>query len=56
MPSLQGSLRSGKRAAAIMCLIQSVRLNGHDPYACLKDVLARQPTQLASEIDPLLPH
>jgi len=39
-----------------MCLIQSVRLNGHDPYACLKDVLARQPTQRASEIDQLLPH
>lgn len=28
-----GSLRSGKRAAAIMSLIQSARLNGHDPYA-----------------------
>jgi len=34
-----GSLRSGKRAAAIMSLIQSARLNGHDPYANLKDVL-----------------
>ena len=30
-----GSLRSGKRAAAIMSLIQSARLNGHDPYAYL---------------------
>ena len=27
-----GSLRSGKRAAAIMSLIQSARVNGHDPY------------------------
>jgi hypothetical protein len=26
-----GSLRSGKRAAAIMSLIQSARINGHDP-------------------------
>ena len=26
-----GSLRSGKRAAAIMSLIQSARNNGHDP-------------------------
>ncbi|TPG73764.1 transposase domain-containing protein [Pseudomonas mandelii] len=26
-----GSLRSGKRAAAIMSLIQSARMNGHDP-------------------------
>jgi|GEM_PF-3648543 len=33
-----GSLRSGKRAAAFMSLIQSARMNGHDPYAYLKDV------------------
>ncbi|HIF7590844.1 TPA: IS66 family transposase, partial [Klebsiella pneumoniae] len=51
-----GSLRSGKRAAAIMSLIQSARLNGHDPYAYLKDVLMRLPTQRASEISQLLPH
>lgn len=50
-----GSLRSGKRAAAIMSLIQSARMNGHDPYAYLKDVLARLPTQWASEITGLLP-
>ncbi|RUT39810.1 IS66 family transposase [Pseudomonas sp. PAMC 29040] len=51
-----GSLRSGKRAAAIMSLIQSARLNGHDPYAYLKDVLTRLPTQRASDIAQLLPH
>lgn len=51
-----GSLRSGKRAAAIMSLIQSARMNGHDPYAYLKDVLTRLPTQKASEIEHLLPH
>ena len=51
-----GSLRSGKRAAAIMSLIQSARLNGHDPYAYLKDVLTRLPTQRASEVEQLLPH
>ncbi|WP_235668644.1 IS66 family transposase [Pseudomonas amygdali] len=51
-----GSLRSGKRAAAIMSLIQSARINGHDPYAYLKDVLRRLPTQKASEIEQLLPH
>jgi hypothetical protein len=49
-----GSLRSGKRAA-IMSLIQSARMNGHDPYAYLKDVLMRLPTQRASEITQLLP-
>ncbi|MBS7661585.1 IS66 family transposase [Pseudomonas lalucatii] len=51
-----GSLRSGKRAAAIMSLIQSARMNGHDPYAYLKDVLTRLPTQRAIEIGQLLPH
>jgi len=51
-----GSLRSGKRAAAIMSSIQSARMNGHDPYAYLNDVLTRLPTQRASEIDQLLPH
>ena len=51
-----GSLRSGKRAAALMTLIQSARLNGHDPYAYLKEVLTRLPTQKASELTELLPH
>ena len=51
-----GSLRAGQRAAAVMSLIQSAKLNGHDPYAYLKDVLARLPTQLNSQIDELLPH
>uniref|UniRef100_UPI0013D4BE66 IS66 family transposase n=1 Tax=Acinetobacter baumannii TaxID=470 RepID=UPI0013D4BE66 len=32
-----GSLRAGQRAAAVMSLIQSAKLNGHDPYAYLKD-------------------
>jgi hypothetical protein len=44
------SLRSGKRAAAIMSLIQTARLNGHDPYVYLKEILTRLPTQRASEI------
>ena len=51
-----GSLRSGQRAAAIMSLIQSARMNGRDPYAYLKDMLTRLPTQRASEIEQLLPH
>jgi len=50
-----GSLRAGKRAAAVMSLIQSARLNGHDPYRYLKDVLERLPTQPASRGE-LLPH
>ena len=51
-----GSLRAGQRAATVMSLIQSAKLNGHDPYAYLKDVLARLPTQKNSRIDELLPH
>lgn len=51
-----GSLRSGQRAANVMSLIQSAKINGHDPYAYLKDVLTRLPTQRASQIDELLPH
>ena len=51
-----GSLRAGQRAAAVMSLIQSAKLNGHDPYRYLTDVLQRLPTQPASRIGELLPH
>ena len=51
-----GSLRAGKRAAAVMSLVHSARLNGHDPYAYLKDVLERLPTHPASRVEELLPH
>ena len=42
--------------AAVMSLVQSARMNGHDPYAYLKDVLTRLPTHRASRIEELLPH
>jgi transposase len=51
-----GSLRAGQRAAVIMSLIQSAKLNGHEPYRYLKDVLERLPTQPASRLAELLPH
>lgn len=51
-----GSLRAGQRAAAVMNLIQSARINGHDAHAELKDVRERLPTQPNSRIDELLPH
>lgn len=50
-----GSLRSGQRAANIMSLIQSARLNGLDPYAYLSDLLKRLPSY-DTDIDDLLPH
>ncbi|MDI4661919.1 MULTISPECIES: IS66 family transposase [Cobetia] len=51
-----GSLRSGQRAATIMSLIQCAKLNGHEPYTYLKNVLERLPTQKASQVHELLPH
>nr|WP_227523039.1 IS66 family transposase [Moraxella osloensis] len=51
-----GSLESGQRAANVMSLVQSARLNGIDPYAYLADVLRRLPTHKDKDIDELLPH
>lgn len=51
-----GSLRAGKRSAAIMSLIQSAKMNGHDPYLYLKDALERLPTHKNHLIQELLPH
>lgn len=51
-----GSLRAGRRAAAVMSLIQSANLNGLDPHAYLKDVSTRLPTHPNSRIEELLPH
>ena len=39
-----------------MSLIQSAKLNGHDPHAYLKDVMTRLPTHKARCIGELLPH
>jgi transposase len=51
-----GSQLAGQRAAVVMSLLQSAKLNGHEPWAYLKDVLTRLPTQLNSQIEQLLPH
>ena len=53
---VDGSSRAGERAAAVMGLIHSAKLNGLDPYAYLRDVLERLPTPPASRINELLPH
>jgi transposase len=39
-----------------MSLLHSACINGHEPYAYLRDVLERLPTHPASRIDELLPH
>ncbi len=51
-----GSELAGQRAAVVMSLVQSAKLNGHDPWAYLSDVLKRLPTQPNSRIEELLPH
>ena len=51
-----GSELAGQRAAIVMSLVQSARMNGHDPWAYLRDVLQRLPTQPNSRIEDLLPH
>ena len=51
-----GSVRAGKRAATVMRSAHSARLSGHDPYAYLKDVLERLPTQLANRVPDLQPY
>ncbi len=51
-----GSLRGGQRAAAVMSLIQSAKLNGIDPHRYLADILERLPTQPGSRLAELLPH
>ena len=50
-----GSPQAGERAADIMSLIQSAKMNGIEPLAYLTDVLQRLPTQPNSRIDELLP-
>ena len=47
---------AGQRAAAVMSLIQSARLNGNDPSAYLTDVMQRLPTHKNHLIAELLPH
>ena len=51
-----GSELAGQRAAVVMSLVQSAKLNGLDPWAYLKDVLIRLPMHLNSRIEELLPH
>jgi transposase len=51
-----GSQLAGERAAMVMSLLQSAKLNGRDPWAYLKDVLTRLPTLPNSRLEELLPH
>ncbi len=50
-----GSPQAGERAADIMSLIQTAKMNEIEPLAYLTDVLKRLPTQPNSRIEELLP-
>ena len=51
-----GSALAGQRAAVVMSLVQSARLNALDPWAYLRDVLSRIPSHPSHQLDELLPH
>ena len=51
-----GSALAGQRAAVVMSLVQSAKLNGLDPWAYLRDVLVRIHTHPHHRLDELLPH
>ena len=51
-----GSQQAGERAGVVMSLIESAKLNGHDPWAYLKDVFERLPTLKQRDLAQLLPH
>lgn len=51
-----GSQQAGERAAVVLSLIESAKLNGHDPWAYLKDVFERLPTLRQRDLAQLLPH
>jgi transposase len=51
-----GSQQAGERAATLMSLIESAKLNGHDAWAYLKDILTKLPNWPNSRLEELLPH
>jgi hypothetical protein len=51
-----GSQQAGERAGVMLSLIESAKLNGHDPWAYLKDVFERLPTLKNRDLASLLPH
>jgi len=51
-----GSELACQRAAIAMSLVQSAKLNGHDSWAYLRNVLDRLSSHPNSRIEELLPH
>ncbi|WP_447778165.1 transposase domain-containing protein [Variovorax boronicumulans] len=51
-----GSELAGQHAAVVISLMQLVKLNRLDPWAYLRDVLARIHSHPSHRLDELLPH
>ncbi len=51
-----GSEQAGERAAVMLSLIESAKLNGHDPWAYLEEVFEHLPTLKNRDLESLLPH
>ena len=51
-----GSQQAGERAAVMLSLIESAKLNGHDPWTYMKDVFERLSTLKNRDLDSLLPY
>ena len=51
-----GSELAGQRAAVVMSLVQSAKLNGLEPWAYLRDVLTRIHSHPSHRLEELLPH
>lgn len=50
-----GSLAAGERAAQIMGLLETAKMNGLEPHAWLTDVLKRLPSWPEDRLNELLP-
>ncbi len=50
-----GSFAAGERAARIMSLLETPKMNGLEPHAWLTDVLQRLPGWPEDNLDALLP-
>jgi len=50
-----GSESGGKAMAIAFTLIQTAKLNGVDPHACLTDTLARIADHKITKLDELMP-
>ena len=50
-----GSLAAGVRAAQIMSLLETAKMNGLEPHAWLSDVLTRLPSWPEKRLHELLP-